>query len=81
MPTDEERTPRTSLNVSEEEMAILRDIAATLGYYTTRGPGAGRRGNVTMLMRALAEAGKQNQAFTVATLAGLLQSRLGDGDQ
>lgn len=75
---DDDRTPRTSLNVSAEEMITLRDVAAALGYYTTRGPEAGRRGNVTELMRALAAAAQRNHAFAVATLSGLFQMAGGD---
>jgi hypothetical protein len=75
---EDERRPRTSLNVSESEMATLRDIAVALGYFTTRGPDAGRRGNVTELMRALAAAGQRNHAFTVSALSGLFQTAGGD---
>lgn len=47
--------PRTSLNVTGEQMAALRDLAASLGLVITRGPGAGEIGNVSALMARLAE--------------------------
>jgi len=67
--------PRTSLNVTAAEMAALRDLALALGLRTTRGPDAGRAGNVTALMAALAAAHRAAPARVAAALAALLAPR------
>ncbi len=64
--------PRTSLDVSKEEMALLRDAAASLGMYTTRGPQAGTNGSVTLLMRGLAAAYERDPEGTTKILAAML---------
>jgi len=69
--------PRTSLNVSAAEMAELRALALALGLRTTRGPDAGRAGNVTALMAALAAAYRAEPARVTAALATLLTPPVG----
>ena len=68
-------TPRTSFNISREEMAALRELAADFGLYTTRGPNAGETGNITLLLRRLATSYRQDRAQARATLAPLLDQR------
>ena len=68
-------TPRTTFNISREDMAALRALAADLGLYTERGPGAGEIGNITQLLRQLAGAYHQDRAQARATLGALLDRR------
>ncbi len=69
-------TPRTTFNISREEMAALRELAADLGLYTVRGPNAGEIGNITQLLRRLAGTYRQDREQTRATLGALLDQRL-----
>ena len=66
--------PRTSFDVTREDMAALRALAAELGLVISRGPGAGELGNITQLLTRLAAAYRRDRARTVdgvATLVGL----------
>ncbi len=69
--------PRTSINVTAGEMEQLRQLALALGLRTTRGPDAGRSGNITGLMAGLAAAYRADPARVTAALAALLASRDG----
>ena len=64
--------PRTSFDVTREDMAALRALAASLGYFVNRGPGAGELGNITRLLGALAAAYRRDQDGTTAALRVLL---------
>ncbi len=64
--------PRTSFAVTAEEMVSLRELAASLGFYTSRGPGAGTIGNITALLSAIAEAHRQDPKSVAAMMRGLL---------
>lgn len=68
-------TPRTTFNISREEMVALRALAADLGLYTARGPSAGEIGNITQLLRQLAGAYRQDREQVRAALALLLERR------
>lgn len=65
--------PRTSFNITREDMGSLRELAAQLGFYTTRGAGAGHLGNITALLQGVATAYRWDAAGTFATLAALLK--------
>ncbi|MDP9380749.1 MAG: hypothetical protein M3Q29_11495 [Chloroflexota bacterium] len=70
--------PRTSFAVTSEEMDSLRNLAASLRYYTTRGPGAGQIGNITALLSALAAAYARQPDAVQTALHGLLSRRDND---
>jgi hypothetical protein len=72
------RRPHTTLYVTDTEMARLRSLAASLGFFTERGPHAKQRGSVTALAEALAEADARDHRSTLATLRGLLAENSGD---
>ena len=63
--------PHTTLYVTDTELATLQALAATLGYYTRRGPHAKERGSITGLATALARAADRNPLGTVTVLRGL----------
>ena len=63
--------PRTSFNISRGDMDALRDLAAGLGLYTSRGAGAGQLGNITALLQGIAEAYREDAAGTTAALNDL----------
>ena len=65
--------PRTSFNISREDMEALRELAARLGLYTTRGAGAGQLGNITALLQGVAAAYRQDAATTIGVLETLLK--------
>jgi len=71
--------PRTSFNISRDDMEVLRDLAARLDLYTTRGAGAGQLGNITALLQEVAEAYRRDAARTVAVLATLLEGTEAEG--
>jgi hypothetical protein len=75
---NERRRPHTTLYVTEAEMARLRSLAASLGFFTERGPHAKQRGSVTALAEALAHADARDHRSTLATLRGLLVGRARD---
>ncbi|MFN8517398.1 MAG: hypothetical protein U0841_33500 [Chloroflexia bacterium] len=72
------RRPHTTLYVTDTEMARLRSLAASLGFFTERGPHAKQRGSVTALAEALAQADARDHRSTLATLRGLLAETAGD---
>jgi hypothetical protein len=74
----ERRRPHTTLYVTDTEMARLRQLAASLGFFTERGPHAKQRGSVTALAEALAQADARDHRSTLATLRGLLAENTGD---
>ena len=63
--------PRTSFDITREDMASLRELAATLGLFISRGPGAGELGNITQLLTRLAVAYRHDPAGTSAMLQRL----------
>ncbi|HET8630121.1 MAG TPA: hypothetical protein VFL91_22085 [Thermomicrobiales bacterium] len=65
--------PRTTFDISREDMASLRELAAALGLFTSRGPMAGQIGNITALLTRLARAQRRDPQRAVATLADLLR--------
>jgi hypothetical protein len=62
------RRPHTALYVTDAELAMLQRLAASLGYYTQRGPHAKARGSVTALAAALARAAEDDGQLTLASL-------------
>jgi len=72
------RRPHTTLYVTDIEMARLRSLAASLGFFTERGPHAKQRGSVTALAEALALADARDHRSTLAALRGLLAESTGD---
>ncbi len=64
--------PRTSLDLTRDEMRVLRALAADLGSFVRRGPGAGEVGNITDLLRRLARSYEDDRAATLAALRALL---------
>jgi hypothetical protein len=46
----------TTLQIDEGQLITLRKVALQLGYTLARGPGAHTQGNVSKLVRAIAEA-------------------------
>ena len=67
----DQRRPHTSLYVTDSELAMLQELAASLGYYTRRGPHAKERGSVTALATALARAAADDTTYTLAALRRL----------
>ncbi len=65
--------PRTSFDITREDMAALRALAAELGLFIRRGPGAGQLGNITQLLTRLAAAYRHDRARTAAALRGLIE--------
>ncbi len=65
--------PRTSFNISRDDMDALRELAARLGLHTTRGAGAGQLGNITALLQGIAEMYRRDAMRTVTMLATLLE--------
>ena len=63
--------PRTSFDVTREEMAALRALAAELGFFIRRGPGTGELGNITQLLAHLAAAYRRDPKGVVAALGAL----------
>jgi hypothetical protein len=63
--------PRTSFDLTRDEMRLLRALAADLGSFVRRGPGAGELGNITDLLRRLTVAYDHDPAATTATLSAL----------
>ena len=63
--------PRTSFDITREDMASLRALAASLGLYISRGPGAGELGNITQLLTRLAVAYRHDPADTAIVLQRL----------
>ena len=63
--------PRTSFDFTRDEMRLLRALAADLGSFVRRGPGAGELGNITDLLRRLTVAYARDPAATAATLRAL----------
>ena len=72
--------PRTSLDLTRDEMRVLRALAADLGSFVRRGPGAGEVGNITDLLRRLVRSYDDDRATTLAGLRALLAAR-DDPDQ
>lgn len=56
---------RTSYELEAQHAEALRNLAAALGFVQTRGAGAGKLGNISAMLRALAEA---DHTKTVAAL-------------
>lgn len=65
--------PRTSFNISRDDMDALRELAARLGLRTTRGAGAGQLGNITALLQGVAAAYRRDAAGAATALAALLE--------
>jgi hypothetical protein len=63
--------PRTSFDITREDMASLRALAASLGLFISRGPGAGELGNITQLLTRLAVAYRSDPAGTAIVLQRL----------
>lgn len=63
--------PRTSFDLTRDEMRLLRALAADLGSFVRRGPGAGELGNITDLLRRLTVAYERDPAATAAALRAL----------
>lgn len=63
--------PRTSFDLTRDEMRLLRALAADLGSFVRRGPGAGELGNITDLLRRLTVAYERDPGATAATLRAL----------
>ena len=63
--------PRTSFDLTRDEMRLLRALAADLGSFVRRGPGAGEVGNITDLLRRLTVAYERDQHLTAKTLRSL----------
>jgi hypothetical protein len=64
--------PRTSFDLTRDEMRLLRSLAADLGSLVRRGPGAGELGNITDLLRRLTVAYERDPTATAATLRALV---------
>jgi hypothetical protein len=56
-------------------MDALRDLAARLGLYTTRGAGAGQLGNITALLQGVAWAYRRDGPRTITVLAALFEEK------
>ena len=65
---NDERRPHTALYVTDAELVTLQRLAASLGYFTRRGPHAKARGSVTALAAALARAAEDDGQLTLASL-------------
>ena len=64
---------RVTLELNEDDLQRLQEVAAALGYRQTRGPGAGSLPNVSALIRALAA------LPTARLVAGLECMEIGGG--
>lgn len=63
----------TSNIIFDEQSAVsLRQLAANLGFFITRGPGSGSVGNIKGLMMALGKAYDNDSATTTETLKQLV---------
>lgn len=47
----------TTLQLEESHLITLRQVALQLGYIQSRGPGAHSQGNISKLVRAIADLG------------------------
>jgi hypothetical protein len=63
--------PRTSFDITRDDMASLRALAASLGLFISRGPGAGELGNITQLLTRLAVAYRHDPEGTSVMLQRL----------
>lgn len=70
---------RTSFDLTGEEMAALRELAAALGYMTTRGPGAGQIGSITAMLARLARTYDERPKDTALRFEEILQVQHSQG--
>lgn len=63
----------TSNIIFDEQSAVsLRELAASLGFFITRGPGSGTVGNIKALMVALGKAYDNDKPTTTETMKQLV---------
>jgi hypothetical protein len=63
---------KTALFMEEDTASQLRDLAASLNFYITRGPGAGKVGNIKMLIEQVARRYQQSPEITRTAMQQLL---------
>jgi len=72
------KTNTSNIIFDEQNAVLLRQLAADLGFFITRGPGSGTMGNIKGLMMALGKAYAQNNLATTDTMKKLVSNYKSD---